>query len=794
MADDRTKVSSLPLGDNLDDDDLLMTVEDGVSKKAEVGYLKTKFTEDLANVSRSGSYNDLSNTPTIPDELADLTDDSTHRLVTDTEKSTWNAKQSALTFDDVPTDGSNNPVKSNGIYDALATKANTSDVPTALADLSDDSTHRVVTDTEKTTWNAKSDFSGSYTDLTDKPDIPSDADDIAYDNTESGLTATNVQDAIDEVLTEGGKVQDVKVDGVSVVDTNKVAQIDLTGKADTDGTYDDMTVGTALAIKGKTVVSDNAPYVYRPSYAGDSAVDKLIGGTIAWNQLVKPSAVSASGTLNDITFSTNSDGSVHLNGTATADTAKSFVSGAITNSSHKYLILDANKTSGVYIYNGYLANGKVSCSVGGILTGVSQSWSATLYFFINNGTALNNVDVKIMAIDLTQAFGSTIADAVYTMEQSTAGSGIAWLKAYGFLTEDYYAYDAGSLQSVNASSHVTVGFNQWDEEWESGFIETSNGAKTTGDRVISKNYIKVAPNTVYYCSMGIAFLFYYDSNKNYITYSGPNATTREITTPNNCEYMLFYTSSIYGTTYNNNICINISDASKNGQYEAYVKHTYALDSSLTLRGIPKLSSNKLYYDGDTYEGDGSVTRKYGSVDLGSLNWTYNSTNEMFYTSNSTGALNYIKPSDNDNNVANALCLKYILTSRNNLTNLTLAISPAGASNYTRIFVKDTSYTDATTFKTAMSGVYLVYELATPTTETATGFTNPQVVDANGTEEYTDYGVQQQTRDVAIPVGHETTYTHEEEIELPLPASTNGTYTLKATRSASGVNYSWVADA
>lgn len=45
-------------------------------------------------------------------------------------------------------------------------------IPTALADLRDDSTHRVVTDTEKSTWNAKSDFSGSYNDLTDKPTIP----------------------------------------------------------------------------------------------------------------------------------------------------------------------------------------------------------------------------------------------------------------------------------------------------------------------------------------------------------------------------------------------------------------------------------------------------------------------------------------------------------------------------------------------------------------------------------------------------------------------------------------------
>ena len=40
----------------------------------------------------SGSYTDLTNKPTIPDELADLQDDSTHRLVTDTEKSAWDGK------------------------------------------------------------------------------------------------------------------------------------------------------------------------------------------------------------------------------------------------------------------------------------------------------------------------------------------------------------------------------------------------------------------------------------------------------------------------------------------------------------------------------------------------------------------------------------------------------------------------------------------------------------------------------------------------------------------------------
>ncbi len=38
---------------------------------------------------------------------------------------------------------------------ALSGKANTSDIPTTLAGLSDDATHRLVTDTEKTSWDGK---------------------------------------------------------------------------------------------------------------------------------------------------------------------------------------------------------------------------------------------------------------------------------------------------------------------------------------------------------------------------------------------------------------------------------------------------------------------------------------------------------------------------------------------------------------------------------------------------------------------------------------------------------------
>ena len=46
---------------------------------------------------------------------------------------------------------------------------NTTTIPNSLSDLSDDSMHRTVTDSEKAVWNAKSNFSGDYNNLTNKP-------------------------------------------------------------------------------------------------------------------------------------------------------------------------------------------------------------------------------------------------------------------------------------------------------------------------------------------------------------------------------------------------------------------------------------------------------------------------------------------------------------------------------------------------------------------------------------------------------------------------------------------------
>ena len=79
--------------------------------------------------------------------------------------------------------------------------AKETDIPTQLSQLSSDSSHRTVTDTEKDTWNNKSDFSGSYTDLTNKPSIPTVSASVSSSSTTTAASSSAVKQAYDLAAT-----------------------------------------------------------------------------------------------------------------------------------------------------------------------------------------------------------------------------------------------------------------------------------------------------------------------------------------------------------------------------------------------------------------------------------------------------------------------------------------------------------------------------------------------------------------------------------------------------------------
>ena len=63
----------------------------------------------------AGLQQEITSTNKLSSDLVDDTN-KTHKFVTTAEKTTWNNKQNALTFDTTPTSGSTNPVTSGGIY------------------------------------------------------------------------------------------------------------------------------------------------------------------------------------------------------------------------------------------------------------------------------------------------------------------------------------------------------------------------------------------------------------------------------------------------------------------------------------------------------------------------------------------------------------------------------------------------------------------------------------------------------------------------------------------------------
>lgn len=481
--------------------------------------------------------------------------------------------------------------------------------------------------------------------------------------------------------------------------------------------------------------TDTEPYLMRQTanigIVGKCALEKLVGGSLGWNQLCKyPPTQTVSG----VTI-TNNGTKLTLNGTANALITLSL--DTLTIPTHIYYADKGSSATNYRLYN--YGNGVTTGDEDRYCFG-KASGSAALTLRIPSGSTFANLDIVPQAIDLTQMFGPTIADYIYSLEQATAGSGIAWLSKYIDL-DTYYAHDAGSIQSVQATAHVTTGFNQFDEVVEAGYWDISTGQKASGGNWMRcANYIPVLPNTEYKIhftsgSGSQGSLIYLNGNKAVISYVS-SYISAVVTTPTNCRYIVFYANSGW---FGGNICINISKTTgspKNGDYVPYNGHSYPLGSD-TLRGYPMLVNNKLAFDGDIKIPDGTIRRRYGIVDLGTLTWSYQSNTGMFYS----GGYADMKAGTIKGIVSNGYKL-VSGTSAVQSTDKTICKDSNG-----RLYAHDSAYSTAAAFQTAISGTYMVYEKNSETSESSTAYQKVQTIDADGTESFTTSS--------PVPVGHET---------------------------------------
>ena len=143
--------------------------------------------------------------------------------------------------------------------------------------------------------------------------------------------------------------------------------------------------------------------------------------------------------------------------------------------------------------------------------------------------------------------------------------------------------------------------------------------------------------------------------------------------------------------------------------------------------VTPVSLGQTIYGGTAEIVGGNGVKKFDISDLGDLSWSYDSTNKRFVALLTGAKLNgssraYTNP--------NSKCTDYevIFTDKKYTYNEMISgISSKNnviwlytASGESYVNIKDTAYTDAPTFKTAMTGVKFVYELETPTAFTFTG--------------------------------------------------------------------------
>lgn len=134
-------------------------------------------------------------------------------------------------------------------------------VPTKLSQLTDDTTHRTVSDTEKQKWNNKSDFNGSYNSLTDKPTIPTRLSQLTEDD--SHMTVTKAQrDKIDNFSSGSGGTSITVDTALSSTSVNPVANKAVTNALNAKAEKSDLGIDIVNTSQSTITMQSGKYYVF----------------------------------------------------------------------------------------------------------------------------------------------------------------------------------------------------------------------------------------------------------------------------------------------------------------------------------------------------------------------------------------------------------------------------------------------------------------------------------------------------------------------------------------------------
>ena len=446
-------------------------------------------------------------------------------------------------------------------------------------------------------------------------------------------------------------------------------------------------------------------FTYRQSPTEEDGLAKITdikGQTLKWNQLasVVGEQTGTVGLFDANTYVYN--GHKYLMPVEATPTSSNtmYLSVYYNNGSNRQYGQVTGTTSGKYtlIFNcGYTASGG------------NSNVQGHFWFYAYNVSSWKN----LMLFDLTAMGIDSLTDAEI----------LQWFADYFPL--NYYSFNIGSLIPFNGNGIKTVGKNLFDET-------KYQNLRSTYDYYDSGYYcrsIQLLPNTEYTISQratttsSVVLLLNEYSHVNEsgffdCRYAG--GTKTYVTDSSGCLYIGIYANSSNAEA-NQRLAecqIQIEYGDTATEYEPYTESLLNLPISTYFPTGMKSAGN--VYDELTPRK--AITR-IGAVDLGTLDWTY--TNVEGHLRFVSGAISPEAKLPANNAIANAVCAKYEIVTEGNVYNnqkvgLCIIVN-------SRAMVYDPNYTDAQTFATAMSGVYLYYELATPT---ETSFTTASLVTEN----------------------------------------------------------------
>ena len=472
-----------------------------------------------------------------------------------------------------------------------------------------------------------------------------------------------------------------------------------------DDYYPQLSVGTADNLAGQEDATPSE-FNYRQSGGGaildgTARIEAVKGNSLVWNQCFGNGATNRDYLKWDGNIAT-------INGEFDADNVSYDVaaSGAKFFSSiinHKYLVeidvISGTISGGIIDHFLPFANKNINISENqlSVKTFVSSTTTSSYYFSrtIKAGVIATNLKVVYRVIDLTLMFGAgneptTIEEFYARIPQNI----------------DLYAYNEGEVIHSNVDAIESVGFNLWDEQWENGYYSPTDGTPFGSPSYIrSKNFIPIVGGKTYYIGGNYSdkVMLCYDKDYKLI------ATSR--TAPINAAYAKFYLMS---STYNHDICINISDSAKNGTYEPYISREQRLD--IIKKYFPNgmrsagTANDEIRWNKQTQKWE--AVQNIGSVDMGTLGWFIETSNtNVCYgaAAKNLGA----KPASGWASKPNVLCSKYIAATPNEAAGKSTKLDVVSITPSSGVYVCPSATYATGEFKAAMQGVMLYYELAEP---------------------------------------------------------------------------------